>query len=42
MFISEVVATRCEPQKVQYLYVTPNYKFFSLEGAKVSVGDHKH
>jgi flavin reductase (DIM6/NTAB) family NADH-FMN oxidoreductase RutF len=35
VFVGEVVATRGEPQKAAHLYVTSNYKFFSLEGSRV-------
>jgi hypothetical protein len=42
VFVGEVVATRGEPQKAEYLYVRSNYKLFSSEGAQVPVGDHKH
>ena len=35
VFVGEVVATRGEPQKAGHLYVTANYKLFSLEGSRV-------
>jgi flavin reductase (DIM6/NTAB) family NADH-FMN oxidoreductase RutF len=37
VFVGEVVATRGEPQKAGHLYVTSDYKFFSLEGLRVPV-----
>ena len=41
VFIGKVVATRGDPQKAGHLFVTADYKFFSLEGLRVPVdGPH--
>jgi hypothetical protein len=42
VFVGVVVATRGELQKAKYPCVMSNYKIFSLKGAQVPVGDHKH
>jgi flavin reductase (DIM6/NTAB) family NADH-FMN oxidoreductase RutF len=34
VFVGEVVATRGDPSKVKHLYVTSDYKFFSLSGSQ--------